>query len=152
MEVCPQQLIALKLILNTFADSTWLKVNYSKSSMFSINISDERLNHLASTFQCKAKNIKFNLATSTITTENTSADHTISILHMQGLPDQHHPTKPSNQPISDQIVQGAPPPPEFQSFPILKGNLIILSREEDQLIITSIIFSLKIGFHSKISL
>jgi hypothetical protein len=29
-------------------------VNYSKSSMFPINIFEDRLNHLASTFQCKA--------------------------------------------------------------------------------------------------
>jgi hypothetical protein len=50
MEACPQQLIALKSILNAFVDSTGLKVNYSKSSMFLINISEDRLSHLASTF------------------------------------------------------------------------------------------------------
>jgi hypothetical protein len=33
MEACPLQLFALKAILNTFANSTGLKVNYSKSSM-----------------------------------------------------------------------------------------------------------------------
>jgi hypothetical protein len=32
MEVCPQQLFVLKAILNTFVDSTSLKVNYSKSN------------------------------------------------------------------------------------------------------------------------
>jgi hypothetical protein len=30
MEACPQQLFVLKTILNTFADSIGLKVNYSK--------------------------------------------------------------------------------------------------------------------------
>jgi hypothetical protein len=33
MEACPQQLLVLKAILNTFADSTGLKVNYAKSSI-----------------------------------------------------------------------------------------------------------------------
>jgi hypothetical protein len=59
MEACPQQLLVLKSILNTFADSTGLKVNYSKSSMFPINISTERLNHLASTFQCRVGEFPF---------------------------------------------------------------------------------------------
>jgi hypothetical protein len=59
MEACPQQLIALKSILNTLANSTRLKVNYSKSSMFPINLSKERLNHLASTFQCKVGQFPF---------------------------------------------------------------------------------------------
>jgi hypothetical protein len=51
--------MVLKSILNTFVDSTWLKVNYSKLSMFPINISADRLNHLASTFQCKAGELPF---------------------------------------------------------------------------------------------
>jgi hypothetical protein len=59
MEACPQQLIALKAIFNTFADSTGLKVNYSKLSMFPINLSEDILNHLASTFQCKAGQFPF---------------------------------------------------------------------------------------------
>jgi hypothetical protein len=53
MEACPQQLFVLKAILNTFAASTGLKVNYSKSNMFPINVPRERLNHLAATFNCK---------------------------------------------------------------------------------------------------
>jgi hypothetical protein len=43
----------LKSILNTFADSTCLKVNYSKSNKFPINLSQERLHHLAATFNCQ---------------------------------------------------------------------------------------------------
>jgi hypothetical protein len=46
MEDCPQQLFALKGILNTFADSSRLKVNYSKSNIYPINMSRERLAHL----------------------------------------------------------------------------------------------------------
>jgi hypothetical protein len=54
MEACPQQLCVLKALLNTFADSTRLKVNYVKSSMVPINLGEKRLHHLASTFQCQA--------------------------------------------------------------------------------------------------
>jgi hypothetical protein len=38
MLVCPFQLFTLKAILSTFAYSTSLKVNYSKSSLHPINI------------------------------------------------------------------------------------------------------------------
>jgi hypothetical protein len=59
MERCPQQLIALNVILHTFAASTGLRVNYSKSRMFPINLNNERLNHLASTFNCQAGSLPF---------------------------------------------------------------------------------------------
>jgi hypothetical protein len=53
MEACPQQLIILKVILNNFAAPTGLKVNYVKSNMFPINVTPERLSHLAATFNCR---------------------------------------------------------------------------------------------------
>jgi hypothetical protein len=53
MEACPRQLIILRAILNSFVASTGLKVNYSKSNMFPINVSQERLQHLAATFNCQ---------------------------------------------------------------------------------------------------
>jgi hypothetical protein len=59
MEACPLQIFTLKAILNTFADSTGLKVNYAKSSLYPINISEERLKHLAATFQCQAGSLPF---------------------------------------------------------------------------------------------
>jgi hypothetical protein len=59
MEVCPQQLFVLKALLNTFADSMGLKVNYSKSSMVPINLSLERLSHLATTFNCVVGSLPF---------------------------------------------------------------------------------------------
>jgi hypothetical protein len=59
MEACPQQLFVLKALLNTFADSTCLKVNYSKSSMVPINLEPRRLNHLASTFNCVTGSLPF---------------------------------------------------------------------------------------------
>jgi hypothetical protein len=59
MEACPLQLITLKALLNTYADSSGLKVNYSKSVMVPINISQERLQHLAATFNCQAGSLPF---------------------------------------------------------------------------------------------
>jgi hypothetical protein len=59
MEAYPIQLFTLKCILNTFADSTGLMVKYAKSSLYPINISQERLAHLAATFHCKAGSFPF---------------------------------------------------------------------------------------------
>jgi hypothetical protein len=53
MDACPLQLFTIKTILNTFTDSTGLKVNYSKSNLYTINILEERLNHLAATFSVR---------------------------------------------------------------------------------------------------
>jgi hypothetical protein len=52
-------LIVLKSILYTFANYIGLKVNYSKSNMFPINISQERLQHLAATFNCQVGAFSF---------------------------------------------------------------------------------------------
>jgi hypothetical protein len=49
----------LKAILNTFANTTGLKVNYSKSSMIAINLNPERLAHLAATFNCQVGTLPF---------------------------------------------------------------------------------------------
>ena len=49
MEGCARQLFVMKALLNTFADSTGLKVNFSKSMLVPINLSEERLQHLAVT-------------------------------------------------------------------------------------------------------
>jgi hypothetical protein len=49
----------LRTILNTFADSTGLKVNYAKSYIYPINTSQERLSHLAATFNCQARCVPF---------------------------------------------------------------------------------------------
>jgi hypothetical protein len=51
------QLICLKAILNTFADSTGLKVNYSKSSLMPINMDSTRLSHFANTILCKTRTL-----------------------------------------------------------------------------------------------
>jgi hypothetical protein len=59
MEACPLQLFTLKGILNTFADSTGLKVNYDKSILYPINISQEKSKHLTATFQCRQGELPF---------------------------------------------------------------------------------------------
>lgn len=47
MEACPKQLLKLKEILHIFAMSTGLRVNYAKSTMIPLNITEERFNSLA---------------------------------------------------------------------------------------------------------
>jgi hypothetical protein len=53
------QLFFLKAMLNSFAESTGLKVNYSKSFMVPINISTERFDILANTFGCSIGSLPF---------------------------------------------------------------------------------------------
>lgn len=52
MEVCSQQLAHLKQILDIYATSTILRVNYSKSMMVPINLSDGRCAALSQAFGC----------------------------------------------------------------------------------------------------
>jgi hypothetical protein len=54
-----RQVFFLKAILNSFAESTALKVNYAKSMMVPINISDDRFNILAQTFGCTKGTLPF---------------------------------------------------------------------------------------------
>ena len=54
-----RQLFFLKAILNTFVESTSLKVNYSKSMMVLVNVSEQRLQHLANTFGCSTSSLPF---------------------------------------------------------------------------------------------
>lgn len=49
----------LKALLNSFASSTGLKVNFQKSMLVPINVSPERLLHLASTFGCGTGSLPF---------------------------------------------------------------------------------------------
>jgi len=59
MEGCPNQLLVLKELLHAFAESTGLKVNYSKSMMVPLNVSDERLDILTSIFGCQKGSMPF---------------------------------------------------------------------------------------------
>jgi hypothetical protein len=59
MEGCGRQLFFLKALLNSFATSTGLKVNFSKSMLVPINLSDAKANHLAATFGCSLGSFPF---------------------------------------------------------------------------------------------
>ena len=59
MQADPMQLFFLKSLLNTFAESTGLKVNYQKSQMIPINLSVERMELLALTFGCSVGSLPF---------------------------------------------------------------------------------------------
>jgi hypothetical protein len=53
------QLFTLKGILRSFADSTGLKVNYGKSFLMPINISDDKALHLVNTIGCQVAQMPF---------------------------------------------------------------------------------------------
>lgn len=59
LDGCGRQLFMLKPLLNSFASSTGLRVNFQKSFMVPINVSPERLLHLASTFGCGTGSLPF---------------------------------------------------------------------------------------------
>lgn len=52
LEASASQLFFLKGVLQSFSDSIGLKINFCKSMMVPINLSNEKLNHLARTFGC----------------------------------------------------------------------------------------------------
>lgn len=52
-------LFNLKGLLRPFSDSTGLHVNFSKSFMVPVNMSDARVSHLANTFGCKVGSMPF---------------------------------------------------------------------------------------------
>ena len=54
-----RQLIFLKALLHSFSESTGLKVNYSKSHMYSINVNEEKMTHLANTLGCDIGSMPF---------------------------------------------------------------------------------------------
>jgi hypothetical protein len=53
------QVMALKKMLNEFASSTGLRLNFHKSSMVSINVSDDVMNSLSSAFGCQVAAMPF---------------------------------------------------------------------------------------------
>ena len=59
MQAEAQQLFFLKALLNSFADSTGLKVNYRKYQMISINVDDCKMQRLADTFGCTIGTMPF---------------------------------------------------------------------------------------------
>ena len=59
LEASATQIFFLKCVLQSFSDSTGLKINFSKSMMVPINLKIEKLNHLARTFGCQTGSFPF---------------------------------------------------------------------------------------------
>jgi hypothetical protein len=59
MQACSLQLSALKSVLEEFAQASGLRVNYAKSAIMSINISDDLLATLAESFGCQVGSLPF---------------------------------------------------------------------------------------------
>jgi hypothetical protein len=59
MKVCPIQLMALKNLLEAFAQATGIRVNYAKSSMMDINVTEQRLQDLVAVFGCAVGQLPF---------------------------------------------------------------------------------------------
>jgi hypothetical protein len=59
MQADARQLVFLKAVLNSFSDSTGLKINYAKSHMYPINVSADKMNILACTFGCDIGSMPF---------------------------------------------------------------------------------------------
>jgi hypothetical protein len=59
MKVDQRQLLCLKAILETFAQSTGLRVNFSKSGMVPLNMSQEKADIMTCVFGCKLQEMTF---------------------------------------------------------------------------------------------
>lgn len=59
MQADARQLFTLKCLLRSFADSTGLQINFAKSSLVPINVSEEKASHFARTFGCVVGNLPF---------------------------------------------------------------------------------------------
>jgi hypothetical protein len=59
MKADQRQLLCLKALLETFAQSTGLKVNFSKSGMVPLNMSHEKADIMTGVFACKLQEMPF---------------------------------------------------------------------------------------------
>jgi hypothetical protein len=80
MKADEKQILCLKAILQSFADSTGLTVNYNKSSMMPINMSQERLQHFANTLQCRTGCLPFTYLGLPLVTTKPSLNHFMPIV------------------------------------------------------------------------
>lgn len=80
MEVCPRQLLHLKHLLHNFAVSTGLKVNYGKSVMVPLNISETKLQSLAKTFECQKGSLPFTYLGLPLGTTKPKMEHFLPLI------------------------------------------------------------------------
>jgi hypothetical protein len=59
MKASQRELLCLKALLESFAQSTGLRVNYAKSCLVPLNLSDEKAGILAGVFGCKIQGMPF---------------------------------------------------------------------------------------------
>jgi len=59
MKASQGELFCLKGLLQSFSDSTGLKINYAKSNMLPLNITDDHAEMLAQTFGCRLATLPF---------------------------------------------------------------------------------------------
>src|SRR4051812_3818227 len=59
MPACETQLLALKDMLGTFAESIWLNVNYSKSMLIPLNVPENTVSYLADALGCSVGTLPF---------------------------------------------------------------------------------------------
>jgi len=79
-----KQLFILKGLLRSFSDSIGLNVNFNKSCLLPINVSEAKLSHLAATFGCKTGSMPFTyLGLPLGTTRPTIQDFTPLLTRME---------------------------------------------------------------------
>jgi hypothetical protein len=59
MQAVARQLFTLNCLLRSFADSTGLQINFAKSSLVPINVSEEKASHLSRTYGCVVGSLAF---------------------------------------------------------------------------------------------
>ena len=70
----------MKALLHTYAESTGLKVNYQKSSMIPLNITEERIDHFANTLNCQKGILPFTYLGLPLGTSKPSLDFFIPMV------------------------------------------------------------------------
>jgi hypothetical protein len=80
MEACPAQLTHLKELLQTFSASTGLKVNYNKSMMVPLNITQDNLELLANVFGCQQGSLPFTYLGLPMGTSRPKIEHFLPVM------------------------------------------------------------------------
>jgi hypothetical protein len=80
MEACPAQLTHLKDLLQTFSTSTGLKVNYKKSMMVPLNITQEKLELLTNVFGCQQGSLPFTYLGLPMGTSRPKIEHFLPVM------------------------------------------------------------------------
>jgi hypothetical protein len=81
MEACPRQLFFLRAVLNSFATSTGLKVNYNKSSMYPINVCSAKMEILAKTLNCQMGSMPFTYLSVPLGLSKPKICHFLPLIH-----------------------------------------------------------------------